>query len=188
MTLKLQDDLKANGQIVLKKGTAFTGVVRTVKRAEASNAQSMLEVEWLVPDSESKVARNVSVALQSVTQANPVSKKEQESAADDHLAPGPASPVNAAFPKTVQANHALLSMPSVEAVDSRTGAEIEAELGGPSSGPLYKIGRGQLTTGSSQQSVDFYSHLDNDTVITSSSKDFEISSGAMVQLLVGVNR
>jgi hypothetical protein len=188
VTLKLQDDLKANGQIVLKKGTAFTGVVRTVKRAEASNAQSMLEVEWLVPDSESKVARNVSVAMQSVTQANPVLKKEQESATDDHLAPGPASPVTAAFPRTVQTNHALLSMPSVEAVDSRTGAEIEAELGGPSASPLYKIGRGQLTTGGSQQSVDFYSHLANDTVITSSSKDFEISSGALVQLLVGVNR
>jgi hypothetical protein len=36
--------------------------------------------------------------------------------------------------------------------------------------------------------VDIFSHLDNDTVITSTGKDFEISTGAQMQLLVGVKK
>jgi hypothetical protein len=80
-------------------------------------------------------------------------------------------------------------MPTVVAADKRTVTEIEAELGSTSSGPLYRVGQAQLaSTNGSQQAVEIYSHLDNDTVITSSSKDFEISSGAQLVLLVGVNR
>jgi len=189
VTLKLQDDLKANGQVVLKKGTALTGVVRTVKRPESQKALSMLEVEWFVPDVEGKVPQSVSVTLQSVTKSGSIFKNEQASAGEDRLAPGPASPLTAAFPQTRRPNNALLNMPTVLAVDKRTSADIEAELGSTPSGQLYRVGQAQLaSTNGSQQAVEIYSHLDNDTVITSSSKDFEISSGAQLVLLVGVNR
>ena len=39
-----------------------------------------------------------------------------------------------------------------------------------------------------KQSVDLFSHLSNDTVITSPYENFEISSGAQMQLLVGVKK
>jgi hypothetical protein len=192
VTLKLQDDLRANGLVVLKKGTTFTGVVQTVKRPETDKSQSVLEVEWLVPDVQGKVPQNVSVTLQSVTQSGSISKNQQANAGEDLLAPGRASPLTAAFPQTRRPNNALLSMPTVVAVDKRTGDQIEAELGSTSSqngGPLYRVGQAQLVSiNGSRQAVEIYSHLDNDTVITSSSKDFEITSGAQLLLLVGVNR
>ena len=88
-----------------------------------------------------------------------------------------------------QSNAALLRMPSVVAVDHQTSAAIENGLGTSSDGPLFKVGQGQLVTaGGSQQSVDIFSHLSNDTLITSPGKNFEISSGAQMQLLVGVNK
>src|ERR1043165_5003716 len=34
VTLKLKDDVKSNGEVVLKKGTAITGVVRNVNRID----------------------------------------------------------------------------------------------------------------------------------------------------------
>jgi hypothetical protein len=87
-----------------------------------------------------------------------------------------------------QANTALLSMPSVVAVDKQTSSVIEAGLGSSFSNTLFKVGRGQLlTAGGSWQSLDLFSHLNNDTLITSVGKDFEISSGAQMHLLVGVN-
>ena len=46
VVVKLRNDLKSNGELVLKKGTAITGVVRTVKSAEGLSAMG---VEWLVP-------------------------------------------------------------------------------------------------------------------------------------------
>jgi hypothetical protein len=80
-------------------------------------------------------------------------------------------------------------MPSVVAVDQQSIADIEKSLGAEASNQLFKVGQGTLITShGSKQSVDLFSHLSNDTVITSQSKDFEISSGAQMQLLVGVNR
>jgi len=37
-------------------------------------------------------------------------------------------------------------------------------------------------------SLDLFFHLGNDTVIASGNPNFEISSGARMQMLVGVNR
>jgi hypothetical protein len=86
-----------------------------------------------------------------------------------------------------QPNPALLSMPSVVAVNPQTGAAIDKTLGTVSAGRLFKVGRGQLVQADgSRQSLDIYSHLNNDTIITSA-KNFEISAGAQMQLLMGVN-
>jgi hypothetical protein len=87
------------------------------------------------------------------------------------------------------ANPALLSMPFVVAVDHQTSSAIEGDLESPVTGPLFKVGQGELLTASgSEQSVDLFSHFDNDTVIAAAGKSFEISSGAQMQFLVGVHR
>ena len=240
--LKLNNDLKSNGRVLLKKKTTITGVVRSVTRAEAGaaptgaqgHAQSMMEIEWLPPVPQGKVTTSLSITLQSVVQLNRI--HEQQKAAGSEFGftgvgkPSPAvarpTPANGRLPvgsvgavgtparnaaNTVrppddigsttaavapsstrpsgQPNAALLSMPFVVAVDHETSSTIEGRLGTSSSGQLFKVGRGQLLTATgSQQSVDIFSHLNNDTVITSASKDFEISSGAQLLLLVGVNR
>jgi len=226
ITVRLKDDVKSNGQVVLKKGTTLTGVVRNVKHAQANNsakgeasaqAQSMMEIEWLAPATEGKAAQNLSFALQSVSQVNPIYGHEQEAAADDFAIAGSSAASTAvARPAGVNAggllggvvgattsvtsatvgtssqssaNAAVLNMPSVVAADQQTSSMIESNLGSSSSGQLFKLGRGQLVTaGGSQQSVDIFSHLNNDTVITSASRNFEISSGAQMQMLVGVNK
>jgi hypothetical protein len=227
--LRLKNDLKSNGSVVLKRGTIITGVVRDVKRADA-NAQSMMLIEWVAPSAQGKTAKSLSVALQSVMQVNPIFRHEQESAASsdfglpavDSPSQPPARPtagrnsapnggllggkvngvVGTASTVTTgtvgavgtansagSSNVALLSMPTVVAVDNQTTSAIESSLNTASSGQLFRLGHGQLTTASgSQQSLDLFSHLNNDTVITSANKDFEISSGAQMQLLVGITR
>ncbi len=205
IAIKLKEDVRSNGEVVLKKGTTITGVVRNV-------AKSMMEVEWIVPPAQGRAVQRVSFTLQSVMQANPISQHEQNEAFADDFAPRSAhsgagllgSPTSAV--STVSAtgssastastlgasgrsNVALLSMPSVVALDQEKSAAIESSLGTSSSGQLFRVGHGELiSAGGSKQSVDFYSHLGNDTVITSPGKNFEISSGAQMQMLVGVNR
>src|SRR5215468_892699 len=67
VVLKLRDDLRSNGAVVLRKGTVITGVVRNVKGAEANGqSQSIIQIEWLAPVHQGKAARNLSIALQSV--------------------------------------------------------------------------------------------------------------------------
>lgn len=253
VVLKLKDDVKSNGEVVLKKGTTVTGVVRNVKQADAKGsskgeakgqAQSMMEVEWLAPAAaQGKAAQNLSIVLQSVTQINPIYQREQRSSTSDDFDFAGAGAASTAVARPVsnsggqnggllggvggvvgatgsvatgtvgavgsvgssvgaatgaassatrasgQSNVALLSMPSVVAVDHQTSSAIESSLGTASSGQLFKVGHGELVSaGGSQQSVDLFSHLSNDTVITSPNKNFEISSGAQMQLLVGVNK
>jgi hypothetical protein len=239
IAVRLKDDVKSDGEVVLKKGTTITGVVRNVKHAEAKSsakgdakgqAQSMMEIEWLVPSAQGKAAQNLSFTLQSVSQVNPIYRHEQQAAEDIAFAgagsastaarPVPAGAANAggllggtvaattgvvgATAGTVgattgvvagtvgagsQSSAALLSAPTVVAADQQTSSMIASNLGSSSSGQLFKVGQGQLVTaGGSQQSVDIFSRLNNDTVITSASRNFEISSGAQMQMLVGVNR
>ena len=235
VALKLKDDVRSNGDVVLKKGTTITGVVRNVKRAESNTAskgeargqaQSMMEIEWLTPAAQGKGARDLSIALQSVLQVNPIYQHEQNDSFSDDLglagsgaastaiarparasgggllggvsgvvgttttvATGASGAVTSATHAGGQSNAALLNMPSVIAVDHQTSSAIESGLGSSSSGQLFKVGHGELVTaGGSQQSVDIFSHLSNDTVITSPSKNFEITSGAQMQLLVGVKK
>jgi hypothetical protein len=118
-------------------------------------------------------------------QINPIEKPEPEKADVTASAVAVAETERASG----HPNAALLSMPFVVAVDQQTSAVIEDSLGRWSSGPLFRIGQGQLLTADgSWQSVAIFSHLNNDTLITSVGKDFEISSGAQMHLLVGVNK
>src|SRR5207253_518222 len=207
IAIRLKDDVRSNGDVVLKKGTTITGVVRNV-------AKSMMDIEWIVPPVQGRATQSVSFTLQSVMQVHPVFQHEQNEAFADGLAasaagssPVPRSAHNGAgllgsattavstvsattIPPTVasgRSNVALLSMPSVVALDQESKNAIESSLGTSSSGQLFRVGHGELISAcGSKQSVDLYSHLSNDTVITSPGYDFEISSGAQLQMLVGV--
>jgi hypothetical protein len=204
LAVRLKDDLRSNGSVVLKKGTTITGVVRGVKRADArvvsagdtkTQMQSLIEIEWLTPTSDGRALPNLSIALQSITQTTPGVQD-----GSDFGSPGLASVTppagthganslvdGAVVPAA--ANPALLSMPFVVAVDHQTSSAIEGDLESPVTGPLFKVGQGELLTASgSEQSVDLFSHLDNDTVIAAAGKSFEISSGAQMLFLVGVHR
>jgi hypothetical protein len=80
-------------------------------------------------------------------------------------------------------------MPTVVAADDQTSLAIDSSLGTSASGRLFRTGRGELiSAGGSKQSVQLFSYLNNDTVITSQHSNFEISSGAQMQLVVGVNK
>jgi hypothetical protein len=189
VVVKLRSDLKSNGELVLKKGTEITGVVRTVKSADALSA---MEVEWLVPPTRGKAPQDLSIALQYVTQVKPTDNESQGADLEDDIEsgiPGEA-PAVPRPPASGRLNAALTSMPTVMAVDDQTTLAIESTLGATSGfDPLFKVGRGQLLTlNGSPQLVDLFSHLSNDTVIISPDKDFEISRGALMQLLVGVTR
>ncbi len=247
VALRLKDDVKSNGEVVLKKGTTITGIVRNVKRSEAKGeGQSMMAIEWLAPAAQGNTGRDLSFTLQSIMQVNSLYQHEQNEAADDFglagnsATPGaiarPARPasggggggllssvggsvagatagvatigsgaiggVTGSVASTAgsvtsvsstqagsQSNAALLNMPSVVAVDHQTSAAIENQLGAASSNPLFKVGHGEMVSaGGSKQSVDIFSHLNNDTVITSPNKNFEITSGAQMQMLVGVRK
>jgi hypothetical protein len=216
----LQNDVKgSDGQIVLTKGTAITGVIRNLKQIEASGApKSMVEIEWLAPVVERKATPSLSIALQSLTQIDPTYRREQEKANELALPATNAKPLGSSksigptnsllpgriasvVPSTTTAispvaslasgrsNRALLSMPSVVAVDQETSVVIDGKTGSASSSPLFKIGSGHIVTADGALlSVDMFSHLNNDTVITSTSQDFEISTGTQIQMLVGVTR
>jgi hypothetical protein len=195
VALRLTDDLKSNGDIVLKKGATITGVVRNVKSLEKKGqgqALSMMEIEWFAPAAQGKAPRQFSIALQSVTQLNRVLEERQSKGAEQTRfsggVPNPAFATVAARP-AAQTNAALLNMPSVVAVDTKTASSLDSSFGTSSSQQLFRVGRGEwITAGGSKQSVELFSHLSNDTVITSPSKDFEISTGAQMQLLVGVSK
>jgi len=198
VAVRLKDDLRANGQVVLKKGTVISGVVRNIGRSDAkAYAQSMLEVEWLVPVTDGRTATSMSIALQSVTQATVADRADREEVdpfTDEIAAPLARTdrPIRSAGGEVVAsaaANPALLSMPSVVAVDHQTSSAIETSLDSSAPEPLFKVGHGELVTaGGVHESVDLFSHLNNDTVITSPSRNFEISSGAQMQLLVGIRK
>jgi len=193
VAITLKEDVRSNGEIVFKKGTTITGVIKNVSRAEGkgdwkSEAQSLIEIEWVVPSPQGRGVQSASFALQSVIQINHVTEGAQNNSSDD------LNFVRAAVPTSSPAvngrsNVALLSMPSVVAVDQQTSVSIDTTLGTQTSGQLFKVGHGQLVSpGGSKESVELYSHLTNDTVITSPSGNFEISSGAQMLMLVGVNR
>jgi hypothetical protein len=179
--LKLRRDLKPTGTLVLKKGSVITGIVRTVKRTESL---SVVEIDWLTPAAH-KVPQDLTITLQYVVQI-PNEKLQEMPAADEELD----SPAVASFMRRTsgQSNIALKSMPSVVRLDQKTTWAIVGSLGASESEELFRVGRGQLLTPTGAQVVDVFSRLCNDTVITSASPDFDISSGAQIQLLVGVSR
>jgi hypothetical protein len=191
VAVRLKDDVKANGDVVLKKGSTISGVVRDVKSIESKGQpQSMVQIDWFAPPLQGKVARQLSVALQSVTPVNPVSAQAQfEKVNNSGLSSVNALRNVAAARAPASSNAAMLNMPSVTAVDTKTAISLESNFGASSSEKLFKVGHSEwITAGGSKQSVELFSHLSNDTMITSPSKDFEISNGAQMQLLVGVSK
>jgi hypothetical protein len=187
VALRLKDDLKANGEIVLKKGTPIAGVVRNVKHVETKGqAQSMMQIEWFAPPLQGKTARHLSILLQSVTQTDSVTGKSQSEEVGQYGFSGADALRNETAVRNQVRNAALLNMPYVMPVDTKTASSLESNFG-PSLSQLFKVGRSEWTTGGSKQSVELFSHLSNDTMITSST-DFEISRGAQMQLLVGVSK
>src|SRR5437588_191860 len=79
VTVRLKEEVRSNGDVVFKKGTTITGVVRNVKRAEGNSdwkgpAQSMMEIEWRVPLAQRRTVQSVSFTLQSVTQITSISE------------------------------------------------------------------------------------------------------------------
>jgi hypothetical protein len=192
VALRLKDDIKANGDVVVKKGTTITGVVRNVKSVDAKGLPpSMMEIEWFAPPLLGKAPRQLSIAVQSVSQVNRFNQQSQSEHAEPLALTRAVAMrnVTAAPRTTTMSNTALLNMPSVIAVDTKTASNLEASLGTSSSGQLFKVGHSEwITPGGSKQSVELFSHLSNDTMIASPGKDFEISSGAQMQLLVGVSK
>jgi hypothetical protein len=189
--LKLKEDVRSNGVVILKKGTTITGIVENVRVAEVAGTwkndnQSMIELEWRVPAPQGRGVQSVSFALQSVIQVNAASSQPDTPSDGRSIAVDGADFSNAGSRRP---NAALLNMPSVEAADEQTSSSIESTLGTQASGRLFRVGHGQLvSSGGSKEPVELYSHLSNDTVITSPSSNFEISSGAQMEMLVGVNR
>jgi hypothetical protein len=88
-----------------------------------------------------------------------------------------------------QSNTALMSMPSVVAVDEQTTTMLQDTFGISPSGRLFRVGRGELLiVGGSKHALDLFSYMSNDTLVTSPSNNFEITGGAQLQLLVGMRR
>ena len=184
IVLKLKNDLKANGEVLLRKGSNINGLLRTAKSSEVPDRfQSIIEIEWKAPVPQGKAARKLSIALEFLAEANaPVATTRILRTID------PSKMAPASLDTSGRPNAAVLSMPFVVAVDRQTSSTIESRLKSPSTGPIYRIGRGRLTASGSQQTLEIFSHLNNDTVITSANKNFEIPSGVQMRLLVGVNR
>jgi hypothetical protein len=72
-------------------------------------------------------------------------------------------------------------------VSSETSAALQNNFG-VAGGPLFLVGSGQaVSSGGTASSMDIFSRMSNDAVITSPSRDFEIASGAQMQLLFRAN-
>lgn len=226
IAVRLHDDVKSNGQVVMKKGSTIKGVVKKVQRAESKNgakangsAQSMMELEWIAPGLSGAASQSLNIALQSVAYTNPLFAHQQESSNDSFLTAAPAPPArsssggglgvgaiggvtgavggaassvgavagagtqSAASVGTV--GHAnLAGATAVSPVNTETSTSLQNSFG-VSGGQLFHVGSGQvISSGGTATSMDIFSHMSNDAVITSPSRDFEISSGAQMQLLI----
>src|SRR5262249_15872339 len=126
VSVSLKEDVRSNGDIVLKKGATITGVIRNVKRAEAKGegnvqgqAQSMIEIEWLVPPVQAPSVQSLSFVLHWVSQAN-VRYEQSVSSADAGFASlGTGSSIVA---RSVRNTGALLDSTSNATAVPRTAA------------------------------------------------------------------
>jgi hypothetical protein len=147
-----------------------------------------MEIEWMEPISQSQAPRRLMLAVQSVTQTSrsavgsPAPAENLEDARVGTV--GLTSVV-----KATSSNAALLRMPSVVAADSQTTSSLQSRLGMSGDSQLFQTGHGLVIgSGGSRHSLDLFTHMNNDTVLTSPSRNFEISSGAQIQLLIGVRK
>ena len=251
IAVRLNDDVRSNGSVLLKKGTTITGVVKNARQADSksktsakSSAQSMMEIEWLTPAASGVAAQNLNIALQSLSYTNPIFAQQQNeesgfagtnvaaarpvqqsSGGSSSRSGGLLGGVGGAASSTVssatsiggttsgaiggvtsagtgvagtvsstagsttsvaaQSGTGLVALSSLPAADAGIASSLRDNFG-VSGGPIYSMGHGQIITADgSRNGVDLFSHLSNDTVITSPGRNFEVSSGAQMQLLVG---
>lgn len=255
--LKLMQDVKSDGEVLLKKGSTILGVVQKVSAAEGSNsasgdAQSMIQIEWLAPAASGSAQQSLTFMLRSVQQVSPFFQSQQAAANDELSAmgsagaqsAGSASPparaprsngsnggllgsavgtatqtagalgavvqgtgaatagVTGTLNSTLGANtaggangtvnqqtNAAASLFQAQPVDAQTAAMLQHQLGLASSAGLFQIGHGQvITAGGDQHNLNLFSQMNNDTIVTSPSKKFELTSGAQMMMLVGVQK
>jgi hypothetical protein len=231
IALRLNEDVKSKGEVLLKKGTTIKGVVKKVQRAETKGgakgnaaAQSMMELEWMAPGLSGAASQQLNLALQSVVYTNPLYAHQQQDESGGagigapHTAPsatrasgglisgvgatvggvtssagavgagvgGTASSVSGGG--VAQTGAQLATTPQIVPVNAQTSSALQSNFG-VSGNQLFLVGNGQATSsGGTTASMDLFSHMSNDTVITSPSRDFEVSSGAQMQLLVRSNQ
>jgi hypothetical protein len=229
IAVRLNEDVKSNGEVLLKKGSTIKGVVKKVQRAERKSgakgdaaAQSMMQLDWIAPGLSGSASQQLNIALQSVVYTNPLyaHQQQEESGGAGLVAPraapaprasgglvgevgagagsvassagavgavgagvgGAANTVSAGA--VAQAGSRLATPPVVVPVSAQTSSSLQSNFG-VSGNQLFLVGNGQVTSaGGTTTSMDLFTHMSNDTIITSPSRDFEVSSGAQMQLLV----
>jgi hypothetical protein len=252
VAVRLNNDVRSNGTVLLKKGTTITGVVKNVKQADSKSktgTQSMMEIEWLAPAASGAATQKLNIALQSVAYTNPlyVQQQNEESSFGGANVPAPrvaqqssggsssrsggllggvagstsstassvssigggasssaiggvqagtgvagtvASGAGSTVSAAGQSGAGLAGSTSIASTAPVADAGVASSLHdnfGVSGGTLYSMGHGQIITAEgTRNNVDLFSHMSNDTVITSPGRNFEVSSGAQMQLLVGV--
>lgn len=262
VTLKLMQDVKSDGEVVLKKGSTIQGVVSSVSSANANSdgsgsAQSMINISWMAPAIQGHADHSLGIVLQGVQQVSPFfGQNQQRSAGDDRSsmaaansqmatmgqastsgarsrAPGSsasggglvgatvgavaqttgtvtgAAQATGALGSTVSStvnstvggvgsttsgtlNHstnATAGLFQPEPADAQTTAMLQHQLGLTSNSGLFQVGHGQIiTAGGDQHNLNIFSQMNNDAIVTSPSKKFELTSGAQMQLLVGLRK
>ena len=224
IAVRLNEDVKSNGQVVLKKGSTVRGIVKKVQRTENksaakgnASAQSMMELEWIAPALSGTASQHLNLALQSVVYTNPLyaQQQQQESGGDSGFSvPRSTAPTRgsatgglvggvggavssvtavgagvsgapgAASAGVLTQTSSSLTAPAALPVNAQTASSLHSNFG-VSGDQLFHMGGGQaISSGGTVTSMDIFTHMSNDTVITSPSRDFEVSSGAQMQLLV----
>jgi hypothetical protein len=73
-------------------------------------------------------------------------------------------------------------------VRAETASSMQSDFG-VSGNNLFLVGHGQVvSSGGTASAIDVYSHMSNDTILASSSRDYEISSGAQMQFRIAAGR
>ena len=70
IAVRLNDDVRSNGTVLLRKGTRITGVVKNAKQADSNSkasARSMMEIEWLAPAASGAATQNLNIALKALS-------------------------------------------------------------------------------------------------------------------------
>jgi hypothetical protein len=227
VVVRLQEDLKIDSQVLLKKGSLITGIVRGAKRVETrsrstaqpaaqSAVQSMVQVDWRSPAFSG--AGYLNLVLESVAYTNPLYALQSQGGTEDSapatsrvsrpagggllggglaggfVGGGVASVANVGAKvtggTTNEPSSGLTAGPAGQAAPAslQTVSALQSDFG-VSGSTLFVIGHGRaVSSGGTSSSIDLYSHMSNDSILTSSNKDFEIASGAQMRFMVDSKR
>ena len=148
-----------------------------------------MEIEWFAPPLQGKVARQLSIALQAVTEVSRLTEEPSSKNVEQFRFKPTDGARNIPEPRgTARANAALVNMPSVIAVDQKTASSLESSFGTSRNtvvqGRPQRMDHGRRIE-TVRGTIFTFEQRHVDHVV---SKDFEISSGAQMQLLVGVSK